>query len=681
MKRARLRPAKPRCLSEVSRDWYDQGIQIVLSLDNISRSFGGRKILAEVSWSMPDNGRVGLVGLNGAGKSTLMKLIAGVLQPDSGRVTLPQRARVAYLHQDAPEMGGRSLLDETLSALTRLQQLDARRKELEKILAREASGPAHDSALAELGEALSELEHSGFYGAQSRAEAVLFGLGFTASDLARDVGEFSGGVRMRVALAKMLLDQPDFMMLDEPTNHLDIEARNWLEDYLGSYRGGIIVVSHDRYFLDRVTERTVELARGKLTEYVGPYSFYLREREVRFEAERLAYEKQRVEIERTEAFISRFRYQASKAKLVQSRIKQLEKTERLEPPPGIERPPSIAFPSCERGPRRVFELTRAVKRYGELCVYDGVDLAIERGARIALVGPNGAGKSTMMKLLAGVEGLSAGERKVGDGVRVGYFAQNLAEALDYQKTVLEELDSSAEGLGATELRAILGAMLFSGDDVMKPVRVLSGGERARLALAKVLARRNNCLLLDEPTNNLDIIAKDTLLEALRRFPGTVVLVSHDRHVLNELVAEVVEVGRGHALHYLGNYDDYLRKKAENESRASGSPPPKPAPRAVKTTDDDGAAPSSGANFAATREAKRRRERTERRREKFEALIATKEAERTALGAEMNDPNFYLARKDANELIARYERLGGEIERLYAELLGLEGEDSEAAAGK
>jgi len=657
----------------------------VLSLDNISRSFGGRKILAEVSWSMPDNGRVGLVGLNGAGKSTLMKIIAGVTEPDSGRVTLPQRARVAYLHQDAPEMGGRSLLQETLSALTRLQELEARQRELEKILASEPSGPAHDAALEELGEVLSQLEHSDFYGAESRAQAVLFGLGFTASDLDRDVAEFSGGIRMRIALAKMLLDQPDFMMLDEPTNHLDIEARNWLEEYLGSYRGGIIVVSHDRYFLDRVTDRTVELSRGKLTEYPGPYSFYLREREARFEAERLAYEKQRAEIERMEAFISRFRYQASKAKLVQSRIKQLDKLERLEPPAGMERPPSITFPSCDRGARRVFELTRAVKYYGDLCVYDGVDLAIERGARIALVGPNGAGKSTMMKLLAGVEPLSGGERKVGDGVRVGYFAQNLAEALDYRKTVLEELESGAEGLGTTELRAMLGAMLFSGDDVMKRVGVLSGGERARLALAKVLARRNNCLLLDEPTNNLDIVAKDTLLEALRRFPGTVVLVSHDRHVLNELVTEVIEVGRGHAVRYLGNYDDYLRKKAENEALAAtgAAHAPAPAARAKAATppNGNGASAAAAGDREASREAKRRRERAERRRKKLEDLIAEKEAERTALGVEMNDPNFYLARMDADRLIARYEQLGAETERLYAELLELEGEGAEPAAGK
>ncbi len=639
----------------------------MLSLNNISKSFGARKIIADVSWSMADDGRVGLVGLNGAGKSTLLRIIAGEIAPDGGRVTLPQRAQVAYLHQDAPEIGGRTLLSETLSALTHLQTLDARRRELEDVLSREHSGAVHDAALAQLGEVLSELEHRDFYTAESRARSVLFGLGFREEDLTRDVAQFSGGIRMRIALAKLLLERPDFMMLDEPTNHLDIEARNWLEEYLETYAGGIIVVSHDRYFLDRVTRKTVELSRGRLIEYPGGYSAYLVEREMRFQAELEAYRKQREEIERMEAFISRFRYQASKAKLVQSRIKQLEKIERLEPPAGSEKPPSIIFPQCERGARRVFELHGAVKRYGDLTVYDGVDLTIERGARVALAGPNGAGKSTMMKLLAGTEPLTAGERQVGANVAIGYFAQELAEALNPEGTVLGELSEVAEGMTVTEIRSLLGAMLFSGDDVMKRVGVLSGGERARLALAKVLAQRHNCLLLDEPTNNLDIVAKDTLLAALRSFSGTVVIVSHDRYVLNELVNEVIEVGRGHAVRYLGNYDDYLRKKVENEAAGQAvAPCATPKPRASVGA-------KNGAARAEERETKRRRERMARRRERIEADIEAREAERAALGAEMNDPNFYLINKDADELIARYDRLNREIERLYNELVRYEDE--------
>ena len=680
----------------------------MLTLDKVSKFYGGRAIFDGASWSMTDDARVALVGLNGAGKTTLLRMVAGVVEPDAGRVSRPQRTRVGYLPQDAPEMGGRSVLEETLSALGEARAFDRRRVELEGILARETSGPAHDAALAEFGEVLSELERHDFYSAESRATSVLFGLGFTDEDLARDVAELSGGIRMRIALAKLLLQRPEFLMLDEPTNHLDIEARNWLEDYLADYPGGIILVSHDRYFLDRVTTRTVEVARGSLSEYAGNYSYYLTERERRFEFELAAYEKQRVEIEHMQAFISRFRYQASKAKLVQSRIKQLEKIERLEPPAGLEKPPAIAFPSCERSARRVVELRGAVKRYGELTVYDGVSLEIERGARIALVGPNGAGKSTMIRLLAGVDPLTAGGRIVGERVAIGYFAQNLAESLDYTATVLEELSKDAHGMTTSEIRNLLGAVLFSGDDVLKRVGVLSGGERTRLALAKVLARRNNCLLLDEPTNNLDIIAKDALLEALRRFPGTVVIVSHDRFILNELVTQVIEVGHGHTVRYLGNYDDYLTKKAAEEM-AAGTVPPPAANRDIASWRDGNAAANingapdsngggaprnerngnaegdrAGANARggrsdaqrqAERDAERRRSRIAKQRAELEAEIEKKETERAALATEMNDPNFYLARKDADQMIARYESLGRAIDQLYAALVKFDETDS------
>jgi ATP-binding cassette, subfamily F, member 3 len=669
----------------------------MLTVDKISKFYGGRAIFDAVSWAMPDDGRVSLVGLNGAGKSTLLKIIAGVIEPDAGRISRPQRAQIGYLQQDAPDMAGRSVLDETLSALAEMRAIDRRRIELEEILSREHSGPNHDAALNELGDVLHELERHDFYTADSRATAVLFGLGFTEEDLARDVSEFSGGIRMRIALAKLLLQRPDFMMLDEPTNHLDIEARNWLEDYLDAYEGGIILVSHDHYFLDRVTRRTVEVSRGNLTEYAGNYSYYLREREIRFAAELAAYEKQREEIEHMEAFISRFRYQASKAKLVQSRIKQLEKIDRRASPAGFEKPPTIAFPASERSARRVVELTGVVKRYGALTVYDGLSLAVERGARIALVGPNGAGKSTMIRLMAGVEELTAGTRILGDRVQLGYFAQNLSESLDYDHTILEELNNDAQGMTTTEIRNLLGALLFSGDDVNKRVRVLSGGERARLALAKVLAHRNNCLLLDEPTNNLDIIAKETLLEALRRFPGTVVIVSHDRHILNQLVTEVIEVGHGHATRYLGNYDEYLAKKVTEEltlakpSSAEKTAPAEKSKAAVVVPalkaealgaptngSRDGARPARGdGGRQVDRETQRTLLRVAKQRAQLEAAIEDKEAERATLALEMNDPNFYLARKDANDLIARYERLGREIDVLYAQLVGSEGQSGTA----
>ncbi|HXR24699.1 MAG TPA: ABC-F family ATP-binding cassette domain-containing protein [Candidatus Binataceae bacterium] len=666
----------------------------MLTLDKITKFFGGRHIFDGVSCSMADDDRVSLVGLNGAGKSTLLKIIAGVIEPDGGRVSHPQRARVGYLPQDAPEMGGRSVLEETLSALAEMRAVDQRRLELEQILADKSAEPQHDAALNELGDVLHELERHDFYTAESRAEAVLFGLGFKAADLTRDVAEFSGGIRMRVGLAKLLLQRPDFMMLDEPTNHLDIEARNWLEDYLDDYEGGIILVSHDHYFLDRVTRRTVEVARGGLAEYAGNYSYYLRERDVRVAAELAAYEKQRAEIEHMEAFISRFRYQASKAKLVQSRIKQVDKVERLQPPAGNQQPPAINFPGCERSARRVVELTGAVKRYDELVVYDGLSLTIERGSRIALVGPNGAGKSTMIRILAGTEELTAGRREIGERVALGYFAQNLSESLDYGRTVLDELSREADGMTTTEIRNLLGAMLFSGDDVNKRAGVLSGGERARLALAKVIAHRNNCLLLDEPTNNLDIVAKETLLEALRRFPGTVIIVSHDRYILNQLVTEVIEVGHGHATRYLGNYDEYLAKKAEEEQSANRVAtavktaaavvePPRPVavepPRKVEVVHNghlNGAGDKRAAAKAPARpldrEAARIKARDAKRRADLEVTIEKKEAERAQLAVEMNDPDFYLTRKDAKQLIDRYERLGREIDGLYAQLVDHEG---------
>jgi ATP-binding cassette, subfamily F, member 3 len=644
----------------------------VLSLEDVCKYYGDRAVFDHVSWSMPDDARVGLVGLNGAGKTTLLRMIAGVIEPDSGRVSRPQRTRVGYLAQDSPEIGGRPLIDETLSALSEIATANERRLELERVLAHETSGPRHDAALEELGEILSELERHDFYTAESRAEAVLFGLGFTAADLKRDVAEFSGGIRMRIALAKLLLQKPDFMMLDEPTNHLDIEARNWLEDYLASYPGGLIVVSHDRYFLDRVTRRTLEVARGKLIEYHGNYSAYLVKRDERFAAEMAAYENQREEIEHMEAFISRFRYQASKAKLVQSRIKQLEKIEQLEPPAGSEKPPAINFPLAQRSGRRVLELIGAVKRYGDLVVYEGIDLVIERGAKIALVGPNGAGKSTLMKLLAGIEPLTAGERIVGHNVSPAYFAQDLSESLDYDKSVFDELHDNCEGMTTLEVRNLLAAMLFSGDDVRKRTGVLSGGERSRLALAKVLARRSNCLLLDEPTNNLDIVAKDSLLEALRRYEGTVIIVSHDRYILNELISQVYEVGHGHATLYLGNYDDYLAKK-EQEQFAAATPPAPPVQAASprREAQPPAQSPNGKVRPQVDREAQRRIERNKKLRRELEERIEAMESQRASLGEEMNNPNFYLERKDANEMIARYDSLGRDIERLYNDLMKLE----------
>jgi ATP-binding cassette subfamily F protein 3 len=422
--------------------------------------------------------------------------------------------------------------------------------------------------------AREEWDHRGSYDLESRAEEVLAGLGFSTSDFARDVSEFSGGWQMRVALARLLLQRPDVLLLDEPTNHLDLEARNWLEEFLGTYPGAIVLVAHDRYFLDVAVDRIAEVLHGRITDYPMNYTRYLEERETRMALAQAAYENQKAEIERIEAFISRFRYQASKAALVQSRIKQLERIERLPPPEGHERELRIRLPEAERSGRIALQAKGLTKRYGAHVVYDHADIVIERGQRVAIVGPNGAGKTTLLKMLAGVTEADGGAITVGHNVRLGYFAQDHAEMLTTTRTLYDEMMSVATAETAPHVRPLLGAFLFSGDAVEKRVGVLSGGERSRLALAKILLEPRNCLLLDEPTNHLDLTAKDVLLDALGAYGGTIVIVAHDRYILDKLPTHVIEVGTGKAVLYHGNYEDYLHAKnraAEDAARRAATP--------------------------------------------------------------------------------------------------------------
>src|SRR5579875_501130 len=503
----------------------------MLQLAGVSKAYGGQVVLADVTWTVAPGTRVGLAGPNGAGKSTLLRLIAGEIEPDRGVVTMPRGTRVGYLPQHILGGAGTTVLAHALSAFAELHALEARRTDLEHQLATVDPASAAYAALMERYVAVcEEWDHRGRYDTEAEARAVLRGLGFGEADLGRDLGALSGGWQMRAHLARLLLERPDVLLLDEPTNYLDLEARNWLEEFLASYPGTVILVAHDRYFLD------VAVARA-------------------------AYAQQQEEIARIEAFISRFRYQASKAALVQSRIKQLERIERLPPPDGHERTLKIRLPEAARSGRTVLELRGARKRYGDLAVYDGVDVLVERGQRVALVGPNGAGKTTLLKLLAGVLPLDGGERKVGQNVQLAYFAQDHGEMLDAQRTVLEEVMRVATVETAPHVRALLGAFLFSGDAVDKRVGVLSGGERSRLALAKLLLQPANCLLLDEPTNHLDLTAKEVLLEALLAYQGTIVIVAHDRYILDRLPTQVIEVGGGRAVRYLGNYEDWVRAKA------------------------------------------------------------------------------------------------------------------------
>jgi len=551
----------------------------MVSLAGVSKRYGSQVVLQEVAWSVPLGARVGLTGPNGAGKSTLLKILAGKLEPDGGTIALPRGARVDYLPQHILGLGGMSVLDHALAAFADLHALEQRRADLEHQLA--TVDPQHDDYATIMGRYMAvceEWDHRGRYDIESETETVLHGLGFTDEDLDRDLAALSGGWQMRAALAQLLLRRPDVLLLDEPTNYLDLEARNWLEEFLAAYPGTIIMVAHDRYFLDVAVDHIAEVLHGKVTDYAMNYSRYLQERETRLELARAAYENQKAEIDRIEGFISRFRYQASKAALVQSRVKQLERMERLPPPDGHERVLKVRLPEAPRGGRITLALEGARKRYGDHEVYGGIDLAIERGARVALVGPNGAGKTTLLKMLADELALDGGSRTIGHNVRIGYFAQDHAESLNEDRSVLDEVMSVSTVETAPHVRGLLGAFLFSGDAVDKRVGVLSGGERSRLALSKLLLEPVNCLLLDEPTNHLDLTAKEVLLDALLAYGGSIVIVAHDRYILDRLPTQVIEVGHGRAVRYLGNYEDYLHQKAAAEAAdaARGTKPERPA---------------------------------------------------------------------------------------------------------
>jgi ATP-binding cassette subfamily F protein 3 len=541
----------------------------MLQLASISKRYGSQIVFDDVSWTVPDGARVGLTGPNGAGKSTLLKMIAGALDPDDGQVAVGRGTLIGYLPQHIIGIRGVTVLDHALAAFAELHDLERRREAMEHDLATvDPQSDQYAGILERYSAVCEEWEHRARYDIESETETVLHGLGFTDADMDRDCGELSGGWQMRVALAQLLLKRPDVLLLDEPTNYLDLEARTWLEEFLVAYPGTVILVAHDRYFLDVAVDRIAEVLHGRITDYAMNYTRYLAERETRLELAQAAYDNQKAEIERIEAFISRFRYQASKAALVQSRIKQLERIERLPPPEGHERELKIRLPEAERSGRIVLEAKGLSKRYGEHVVYDRADLVIERGQRVAIVGPNGAGKTTLLKMLADVIPADGGERKLGHNVRLGYFAQDHAEMLNGSRTVLDEMLSVADAETAPHVRALLGAFLFSGDAVEKRVGVLSGGERSRLALAKILLEPRNCLLLDEPTNHLDLTAKDVLLDALAAYGGTIVIVAHDRYILDKLPTHVIEVGTGSAVLYHGNYEDYVQQKARAEALAA-----------------------------------------------------------------------------------------------------------------
>ena len=627
----------------------------MLHLDGITLHFGDRPLFDNITTIINPGERIGLVGPNGAGKSTLLKVIAGEQQSDSGKVKMSNTATVGYLPQDGVEPDPKlTVLGEVERAFSEILELRAKHNDAqEKMDTLEPGSDEHTAAVEEFGVVQHQLENSGSYTLQAEIERILMGLGFNDKDFSRSTTEFSGGWLMRIALAKLLLRNPTYLLLDEPTNHLDIESLQWIESFLKNYEGAVIIVSHDRAFLDSVTNRTLALRRGNLEEYAGNYSFYEKKAADEMELLKKQYENQKKEIKQTEEFIDRFRYKATKAKQVQSRIKQLEKVERIEID-DQQSEISFRFPAPQRAGQIVLSLQNLVKKYDDNVVFDGIDYQVERGDKIAVVGPNGAGKSTMIRILAGIEPMTSGKREVGYNVTPGYFAQHQADELEPKNTALEEMKLEGTRESETRLRTILGCFLFIGDDVFKKVGVLSGGEKSRLALAKMLLNPGNFLIFDEPTNHLDMQSKNILQQALKQYEGTLMIVSHDRDFLDPIVNKTLEVQHGHIKTWLGNVSYYLDKKSEENATAQ------------RIGDQRKPDKETGNNLS--RKEQRRMEAEKRnalskkikplkkRIEEIEKEIESMEERKSEIEEAMADPGFYDDPENVKSVSIEYETI-------------------------
>jgi ATP-binding cassette, subfamily F, member 3 len=634
----------------------------MIQLSNLTKAFGDRILLDNVTWQISPRERAGLCGPNGAGKTTLLRMMAGLDEPDSGAILKPSALTVGYLPQDGLTHTGRTLFEEASSAFANLLSIKAEMHALEDRLG-DPSIPesGHEAMLSRYSDLQDRFRLHDGYDIELKTATVLRGLGFARSDFERQTETFSGGWQMRLALATLLLGQPNLLLLDEPTNHLDLDARNWLETYLNEYPHAVILVSHDRFFLDAVVTRIADLTLRTLTDYHTNYSGYLIEHRERIDALRKAKREQDDEVARIRMFIDRFRYQATKASQVQSRIKLLDKVVPIDVPP--ERATiHFHFPACGKSGRTVLELKQARKAYGDLVVFGDLSLHIERGDRVALVGPNGAGKSTLMRLLSGDETPDAGARIEGHNVVMQYFAQDEATRIDPAPTVYETLASGSPTNMVPAIRNILGGFLFSGDDVYKRVRVLSGGERTRLAVARMLLRPSNTLLLDEPTNHLDLDSKEVLLDALTAYGGTLIFVSHDRYFVERLATKIIEVGQGTAVVYPGTYTEFLWHKDHPESPvASRVEAPAATPRKARPASrrPDPPAPSRDDKKRADADARRRARAEGARRseiERLEARIADTERAIRDLEQSMAAPGFYADRAAAQPLIDRHQAL-------------------------
>ncbi|MDR3235484.1 MAG: ABC-F family ATP-binding cassette domain-containing protein [Prevotellaceae bacterium] len=628
----------------------------MISIDNITVEFGGFTLFNDVSFAINPRDRIGLVGKNGAGKSTLLKILIGLQTPTAGHVAIPQDYTVGYLPQQMSVTDGKTVLNETLTAFARLHSLEQHIVHVTQQLSERTDyeSEAYHKLIEQLNDANDQYHVLGGDNQEGEAEKTLLGLGFKRSDFTRPTSEFSGGWRMRIEMAKILLQRPNLLLLDEPTNHLDIEAIQWLEDYLKDYNGAVVLISHDRALLDSVTNRTIELLLGKAHDYKVAYSKYTVLRRERREQQMAAYENQQRLIEKTEDFIERFRYKATKSNQVQSRIKQLGKIERIEIDDEDNAALHIKFPPAPRSGQVVLQSKEVMKRYGSHIIFSNADIHIERGEKVAFVGRNGEGKTTMLRIVADNLPYEAGEVKTGHNVTIGYFAQNQDEIMSTDITVFDTLDRVAVGDIRTKLRDILGAFLFRGDDVHKKVQVLSGGERSRLAMAKLMLQPYNFLALDEPTNHMDMRSKDILKHALVAYDGTLLVVSHDREFLDGLVDKIYEFRDGKVKEHLGGINDFMkRRKLENLHEIERKQKQKAnaeLPDSTNKTNED---------RLAKKEEERRLRKLKNELAKVEQAVAEHEQRLAEMNAMLANPEAHVI-DDA--FYAEYKRVKNALER-------------------
>ena len=632
-----------------------------VQFSQVSLAFGDRDILKNVSVNLQAGSKVALTGANGSGKSTLIKVMAGLVQPDGGQRVAQKDARIAYLPQSGLTHHGCSLREEADKAFGFGYELQA---EMEKIGDKLKNGEGNEKLLLERHDAiLTELEESGWNRRQVMAEQVLAGLGFSREDLDKNCEEFSGGWQMRIALGKALMVNPDILLLDEPTNYLDIEARGWLEKFLDNYKGGFLLVSHDRYFLDHTVNEVYELFNGELKRYPGNYTHYEKVREIELETLIREYEKQQAEIAHLQEFINRFGVQATKAAQAQERQKMLDKIleKQIVIPESLKKI-HFKFPPAPHSGRLVATLSKITKSYdGEHNVLQNLDLVLENGERLVVAGHNGAGKSTLLRIIAGADSDFSGEVKLGSGVKIGYFSQDNAETLKGSASVLETVESEAPLELIPKIRDMLGAFLFRGDDVHKSLDVLSGGEKARVALLKLLLRPVNFLILDEPTNHLDMHSKDVLLDALKDFGGTVIFVSHDRGFIEELSTKVLELHPGVFREFVGDYKYYMQRIEEEQSAEGEKNSVPEAKRSEQKTE-------SKLSWEEQKKRESEKRKIQKEADKLEAMILESEEKKSELENQLSLPEVYSNGETAKSVQAQISKIASELEELNAQWL-------------